>query len=708
MIKENKKTALLEIGTEELPYLYIKPVLEQMQQIARKHFNSLGLRYSKIKTYATPRRLVMLIDGLAEKSEDRVEEILGPALKVAKDSNGNYTRAALEFALKNDVLPEKLVKKVTERGDYFSFTKRNNGEKTENILAFIFLEVIKNLSFPKTMMWEESSFKFARPIRNIIALYGKKIIKFKVAGVSSSNWTIGLHVYDASKVKIDFPENYFLKMKNKSVIVDQNERCNEIKRIIELAVKDVGSVILDESLIDEVNYLVEYPTAILCTFDKKYLNLPQEVLAICMKKSQKCFAVNDKNGKFSNYFIGIKNGISSCQEIVREGYEKVIAARLADAEFFYLNDLKNGLKNNIEKLKCIIFHDEIGTIYEKLERIKQIVKLLNKEFNMQIDDTLLKKAVELSKTDLVSEMIFEYPELRGVMGKIYALKLGESFCIAESIEQHYYPLSASGTLPSNKIAVLISLADRIDTLSAMFSIGLETYGSADPYGLRRIAIGFIRIMIENLAIANLPIKNLSSIIGKVFEFLPENLKNNSKSKNAYEKLINFFWQKIESIFELQGYSYYEIKAVVNSSRINKSSSLSSIKSRLIALKNARKRDNFLAIATVFKRINNIINRAKKQNVSILEKVDRTLLIENSEKTLFFTVKEAKDAIANYVLKDEYDKVFDKILDIKPLIDDFFEKVIVMSEEKSLKFNRISLLNYIKNMFDGFIDFSALQ
>lgn len=533
-----------------------------MEQIAAKMFSSLGLKYDAMKTYGTPRRLVLIIENIAEKSDDKIEEILGPSLKAAKDAQGEFSQAAIGFAAKSGVTPEKLVIKVTERGEYLSFIKKTKGEKTDKLLVIIFPEVIKGISFPKAMMWEESGLKFARPIRNIIALYGKKIIKFKIADVGSSNWTIGLHAYDNSKIKIDSPENYVVTMKNKSVLVDQKERRYKMKRSIGSVVEDIGSVIYDEELIDEINYLVEYPSAVLCAFDKKYLDLPSEALTVGMKKTQKCFAVNDKAGKFSNYFIGVKNGISAYQKVVKEGYERVVAARLADAEFFYRNDLKTGLSANVEKLKGVVFHKEIGTVYEKIERIKLIADLFNKEFNMQINSALLEKAIMFSKADLVSEMVFEYPELQGVMGKIYALKLGENPELAESIEQHYLPLSASGQLPSNKIALLISLADKIDTLAANFSIGLEPSGSADPYGLRRYGIGFIRIVMENL-----PNQDLSEADAKVFEFLPENVKSNPRTKNAYERLINFLWQRIEGVLQAQGYSSYEVKAVANESKI---------------------------------------------------------------------------------------------------------------------------------------------
>ncbi|MDR3195748.1 MAG: glycine--tRNA ligase subunit beta [Endomicrobium sp.] len=703
MSNNNERIALLEIGTEEIPTSYIEPALKQIEQTALKEFASLNIKHGSVKTFATPRRFTLIVENLVVKSEDKTEEILGPSWKVAKDANGQWTQAAKGFAAKNGTTSDKLNKRITEKGEYLSFTKNTKGEKTGKLLTVIFPKIISGISFPKAMVWEESGFKFARPIRNIIALFGKKIIKFKIAGVDSSNWTIGLHTYGRSKIKIDYPENYITALKNKSVLVDQNARREEMKKSIESVVKGVGSVISDENLVDEVNYLVEYPSAVLCNFDEKYLDLPPEVLAVCMKKSQKCFAVNDKNGKFLNCFIGVKNGVSTYLDIAKEGYERVVTARLADAEFFYKNDLKNGLDANIEKLKGVVFHKEIGTVYEKMERVKKIASFFNKEFSMQIDETSLERSVMLSKADLVSEMVFEYPELQGAMGKIYALKSGESADVAESVEQHYWPLSASGKLPSNKLASLISLADKIDTLAANFSIGLEPSGSADPYGIRRAGVGFIRIVAEIL-----PNKELSSAIEKAFEFLPENVKSNPKSKTSYEKLINFLRQRIEGILESEGYSFDEVKSVLGVLGNNKFKDLGSLLPKLAALKNARQKGDFSSISAVFKRINNILSQAKKQNIAVLDAINESLLVEDAEKNLFDCVKKTKAEVVGYISQNKYAEIFDKVLEIKPSVDGFFEKIMVMAEDVKIKSNRISLLNYTKDIFAEFLDFSALQ
>jgi glycyl-tRNA synthetase beta chain len=365
--------------------------------------------------------------------------------------------------------------------------------------------------------------------------------------------------------------------------------------------------------------------------------------------------------------------------------------------------LKKGLQSNVEKLKGVVFHKEIGTVYEKVERIKRIAVFFNREFNMGIDDNILEKAVMFAKADLVSEMVFEYPELQGVMGKIYAQKLGESADIAQAVEQHYWPLSAGGKLPENPTAFLISLADKIDTLAANFSIGLEPSGSADPYGLRRAGIGFIRMITENL-----PKQDLSVAIDKVFDYLPSSVKNNPKFQQASEKLAQFFWQRIESILEAEGYAPDEVKAVVNASKAARLKGLGTLQPRLDALRGARQKGDFAPIAEAFKRINNIVSQAKKQNTAIPEIVNEQLFTDEAEKSLYSASQKAKAESQEYISKGEYDKVFDKVLEIKPVIDNFFEKVMVMDKDENIKKNRMALLNFIRAIFVSFVDLYLFQ
>jgi glycyl-tRNA synthetase beta chain len=704
------KDALLEIGAEELPASYIEPACVQMKNIATKALSEIGLHYESIETYSTPRRLVLYIKNIQDKTADRQEDIMGPSFKAAIDADGKFTKSAIGFASKFGVKPENLRQKETDKGGYFFFAREVKGEKAHKILADVFSKVIQNISFPKSMVWEESGFKFARPIRNIIALCANKVIKIKVADVASSNWTFGLRSLGNTKIHIQDASQYFLSLKNSCVIVNQDERKQMIRESMKAASANIGSVIEDEQLLDEVVNLVEYPTAVLCEFDKEYLKLPREVLTEVLKKAQKCFTVKDKDGKFTNCFIGIRNGLSNFQEIVRTGYQKVVSARLMDAQFFYQNDLQSGLESNIKKLSGLVFNKDIGTLSEKMERVEKLSLFIWDKFEKEpAKKEKLKKAVWLAKADLVSEMVFEYPQLQGIMGGIYAKALGLESEIYESIPEHYYPLGSGSKLPQNDFAVCISLADKIDSLTAYFAIGLEPTGSADPYALRRAAISVIRIINQSL-----PALNLSAVIDEAFSNLPEHVKSKAGDeglKKAKEKLEKFFWSRLEIIFEEgsdgNAFGKEEVKAIVNIAKRSDLINFPDIALKIKALHFARLKDDFKMFTELFKRVNNILEQAKKQNIEIPDKIDESLLNTDSEKALFAVLADAKAKFANLIADKNYEGVFDFAISLKPTIDDFFEKIMVMCDDEKLKKNRIALLAKLRDVFYGFIDFMAL-
>lgn len=697
---------LLEIGTEEIPSSYIAPALEQMQKFTNDMLSEKMVGFGQIKTYATPRRLVLTIDNVEQKSKDTVQEFNGPSVKAGKDANGNWTQAIIGFSNKHQVKPEQLVIKDTPKGQYYTYLKKVKGEKTIKILSEIFPEIIQKIYFPKTMVWESSRLKFARPIRTIVALYGDKIIDFCLANgaIKASNKTIGLHTLTSKHIIIESADAYKTTMQNNCVLVDQQERKQRITDSInEVANTISAEAILDENLVNEVNQLVEYPTAVLCKFDEKYLKLPPEVLITCLKKQQKCFAIKDNNGKLINYFINIRNGKSDNLDIVRAGYEKVVVARLEDSIFFYENDIKKSVESSTERLKGLIFQKEIGTVYEKLGRIKTIANFINEENNLNINKEILTKVIDLCKTDLVSEMVFEYPELQGIMGRIYSNFAGESNEISNAIEQHYWPLSASGTLPENILAAVVSLADKIDTVVADFAIGLEPSGSADPYGLRRMAIGIIRMIREFL-----PETDFGKIIDISLNCLPEKIKIKDTFSTAKQRLIKFFWNRIENIYENEGYKFDEVKAVIIPSQKTGLKFLGDISKKLNALQSLRKENSFEDITTIFKRASNILNQAKKQNLKISDTVNVDLLKEEAEQNLYNKYIEIEKGLNTAIINKNYVAAISKLNDIKPCLDNFFEKVMVMCEDENIKLNRISLINYITSKFNSFVNLSSLQ
>ncbi|MDD2523312.1 MAG: glycine--tRNA ligase subunit beta [Endomicrobiaceae bacterium] len=700
------KNVLLEIGTEEIPSSYIAPALEQIHKFAADMLTNIGLKFSVINTYSTPRRLILIINDVAEKSEDKTQEFNGPSVKAGKDAQGNWTQAIIGFSTKLNIKPEQLLIKDTDKGQYFHYIKQIKGVKAETLLSEILPSIIQKIYFPKTMVWESSCMKFARPIRTIVAMYGDKVIKFSLANgsIKSSNKTIGLHTLTTKPIIIDNVDNYKLTLQNNCVLVDQEERRKRIIASINEVADTISSkAILDDELIDEVNQLVEFPTAVLCKFEEKYLKLPPEVLITCMKKKQKCFAIKDAQGKLTNYFIGIRNGKSENQHIVREGYQKVVVARLSDSEFFYDNDIKKSFESSLERLKGLIFQKEIGTVYEKLSRIKNLANVINKENNLSCDENKINKVVDLSKTDLVSEMVFEYPELQGIMGRIYSKVSGETDDISQAIEQHYYPLSASSSLPESMLATIISLSDKLDTLVADFAIGFEPSGSADPYGLRRMSIGIIRMIREFM-----PNADVEQMIDISLNNLPIKIKEMETFKTAKDRLIKFLWNRIENIYENEGFKFDEVKCVIIPCQKDGIKNLGDIKIKLEALQNLRKETSFESITTIFKRATNILNQAKKQNLNITGKVNILLLKEETEQKLYEQYSKIDQELITLLENKEYSKAIRKLNDIKPYLDSFFENVMVMCEDENLKLNRISLISYITGRFNSFVSLSSLQ
>ena len=700
------RNVLLEIGTEEIPSSYIAPALEQMQKFTNDMLTEKMVSFGQIKTFATPRRLILTIADVEEKSKDSVQEFNGPSAKAGKDANGNWTQAILGFSNKHQVKPEQLVIKDTPKGQYYTYSKKIKGEKVTKILAEIFPIIIQKIYFPKTMVWESSCLKFARPIRTLVAMYGDKVIKFSLANgaIKSSNKTIGLHTLTTKPIIIKSADVYKETMQNNCVLIDQAERKERIvSSINEVANTISAKAILDESLVNEVNQLVEYPTAVLCKFNEKYLKLPPEVLITCLKKQQKCFAVKDSTGKLTNYFINVRNGKSDNLDIVRAGYEKVVVARLEDSVFFYDNDIKKPFEQSIERLKGLIFQKEIGTVYEKLTRIKTVANFINEENKLNINKDTLTRVIDLSKTDLVSEMVFEYPELQGIMGRIYSKVAGESDEISKAIEQHYWPLSASGTLPENILSVVVSLADKIDTVAADFAIGLEPSGSADPYGLRRMAIGIVRMIREFL-----PETDFEKILDMALNSLPEKIKEKETFNTAKQRLVKFFWSRIENIYENEGYKFDEVKAVIIPSQKIGLKVLGDIKKKLDALQNLRKESSFESITTIFKRASNILNQARKQKLNISDIVKTDLLKEEPEQNLYNQYVVIDKQLDELLSKKDYANAINKLNDIKPYLDNFFEKVMVMCEDENIKINRISLINYITEKFNSFVNLSSLQ
>jgi glycyl-tRNA synthetase beta chain len=640
MIKDTHyyNNALLEIGTEELPVSCIKVALTKIRDFMLK---LLETRYSVVcssfQLYATSRKLVLIIINI-------------------------------------------------------QCMEHNNTKQINILLSKIFIDIICNISFSKTMIWNNSKFKFARPIRNIVALYGRQIVKLQIAEINSSRFST---IYVQNKIKIDLPENYVSHMKHNFIIIDQNKRCKLLKRMIKHLLRNIGTIMYDKKLFDEITYLVDYPYPILCSFNPKYLKLPHQILHICIN-NQKCFAILNKHNMLSNFFICVVNRTlrkMTNTRIIKNGYERVVESSLKDAQYFYNSDIQNKVIDNLSGLKNVIFYNKIGSVYEKIERIKKISTFLNKElFDMQVNNMLLKRAIELSKTDILSKLVFEYPELQGIAGKMYALQLGETTDVANSIEQHYWPINAnSDKLPLSTTAIIMSLADRLDTLVASFTVGISSSGSTDPYSLRRLCIGFLKIIKKHLVYIN-----LDYIIKQTF------ILNNNKceiSNITYNKLIAFIKQRLNVMLKKEGYGLKEIQAILNKPTSNLGS-LSIIYNKLNSLNDFVHCKEFQEILLVLKRVNNVLKQALKNKINISTIINEDLFTNDNERTLYNEVIHFNMSIT------DYKRFFNELINLSVIINNFFSTVMVMDLNIHIKQNRLSLLNKARQILTNVIDFSS--
>jgi glycyl-tRNA synthetase beta chain len=701
------KEALLEIGSEELPASFIAPGMRQLKALAEESLKTSGLTYTAIETHGTPRRLAIVIQGLSDHSPDQKKVVIGPPSAIAKDAQGQWTPAAMGFARKQGLKPSDL----TMDKDRLSAILHIKGVATRQLLADLFPQWISRLEFPKSMVWEPTKFRYPRPIRWIAALYGSDLVSFSLAGVRSARWTLGIGPWAPKKIPIAQAGKYAILLKNQCVLVDTASRQDTIRRFADQAVKRVhGKVHMSAALLEQVANLVEHPVAILGNFDPAYLDLPKEVLITCLEHHQKYFPVlgphpnplpkgegADRPGeaKLLPHFVGIRNGMSVHQEIVREGYERVLSARLADARFFFNQDRRTPLSSKVDALKGVMFQQKLGSLYDKQERLKKLlVEIL--PGNNKLTDAV--HAAGLCKADLVTEMVREFPELQGIMARIYALADGESEELSSALEQHYWPITRTSPLPISDVAAAIALADKLDTLAGDFAVGLIPTGSADPYGLRRAAVGVIRILEDR----KWPL-SLGKILMQALESQPAAVCTNAA--DTWEKLNTFMKQRLSALLEERGYKFDEIDAVLEAGLTE----IDDILNRLKALHDLRASKEFEPLSVAFKRGKNIVLQAIKAGRKVVDyHVQSELFKEVAEKQLFETLEKVQEEVDRHVKTKSY---YDALVAMTPLrqpLDDFFTGVMVMDKDIALQTNRLALMLSLARVFSNVADFSKLQ
>lgn len=680
------KKYLLEIGTEELPYKFISSALEQLKESFAKVLKENNIEFKDITTYATPRRLTVIINGISGSQPDSVIEIKGPPTNIAFDSQGNLTNAALGFAKKQNINPEILTKKEIGGIEYLYASVKQEGKPTEEVLKNIIPELVLNLQGPRFMRWADLDIKFSRPIRWIVSLLDDKEVKIKIGTVESSAYSRGHRFAKNREVKINNPDTYLDNLCSAQVIADPERRKQEIISQINKAAESKGGVVeISPELLDEVNNLVEWATPVIGTFDEKYLEITEDVIVCVLAHHQRYFPMYDKNGKLLNYFITIANHDESNIENIRKGNEKVVKPRLDDAIFFYREDTKKKLEDRVEDLKGITFQKGLGFVYDKMLRIRGISGCIATELGLE--QHLLAKtirAAQLCKADLVTNLVREFTELQGIIGGDYARVDGEDELVSLGIREHYFPTAAEGELASSITGQIVGIADKIDTIGGVFALGKAPTGSADPLGLRRASLGIINTIINK----NLNI-NLENLIEKSVSVQPVQVENREK---LISDIKEFFTQRLR-IMLTENYSHDVVEAAISAKEPLVDISDLIVRTKIIA--ELVKKDSYKYF---HESANRIIRIIKSQEFN--KDVKPELFKEDAEKELWDYVSKIDSGL-------EYPDLLEKLESCITKIEKFFDKVLVMDNDEQIKQNRLNLLGNLKEKFVVIGDFSKI-
>jgi len=688
----NNANFLCEIGNEEIPAGYLPSAITSLKNIFSEKLTEMRIDFSEIEVYATPRRLSVLISGLADAQRNETVELKGPSFQAAYDAAGKPTKALEGFLRGNGIELSDVSARDTDKGRYVFAMKKLGSEKTENVIPGILEHCLANLPFPKRMKWSDKKITFPRPILYFVLMFNDRVIPFEIEGIKSGNRTRGHFVQHNTMLKISKITEYAETLRCNGVILDQNERREIIRQGLIMSAEAAGGVLNeDEDLLDTVTYLVENPHIVTCEFDKNFLQIPDIVLITEMKEHQKYFAILDKQGKLINKFLVTSNNPET--EFVKRGNVKVISARFTDAGFFYKEDAKLKLEQRVDSLKNVLFHKELGTIYDKIMRMDAIASIISGMLGL--DDSAkskVKRAVFLSKADLDTAMVYEFASLQGKVGRIYAINDGEDIEVAEAINDHYRPRFHGDKVPDGIVSVVLSMAEKIDNILGSYSVGNIPKGSQDPYALRRQANAVVELIIRN---------NLSIDLAKVLEKISGNYKN---GKDLVGKIVEFINGRAKTIFTDEGFRYDEIDACM----IQGNTDYLELFRRAESLNNFRKDEKFSELLLGFKRMNNILNGFRKDNKGYKLSFAESLLEEKEEKDLHGFFNEREKQIAELISASRYIDLFKLITEAKQFIDSFFDKVLVMDKRVEIRDNRLSMLEGILGNFKGLIDFSKIS
>lgn len=686
-------TFLLEIGLEEMPAHVVTPSIKQLVKKTEDYLKDQRIDFDAVKPFSTPRRLTIQIEGLADKQPDVNETVKGPAKKIALDDEGNWSKAAIGFTKGQGLSTDDITFKEVKGTEYVFVEKHIAGKPVKEVLMGL-KDVITSMTFPTLMKWNVYRLDFIRPIRWMVALLDDEVLPIQILDVTASNVSRG-HRFLGQDTTINSADEYEEKLKEQFVIVDAQKRKDLIvKQIKEIQDENNWVININPGLLEEVNNLVEWPTAFFGKFDKKYLQLPSEVLITSMKDNQRFFYVNDQNGNILPFFISVRNGNSEYIENVIAGNEKVLTARLEDAMFFYQEDQAKDIDFYVNKLKKVSFHDKISTMFEKMQRVEKIAEVIGQHAKLTDQELKdVKRAAQIYKFDLVTGMVGEFSELQGVMGEKYALLKGENEAVATAIREHYMPISATGELPATKVGSVLSLADKFDSILTFFAAGMIPSGSNDPYALRRQANGIVRIVKNEELNFNLTEMMEAFINAEKDANVAPDLDQNKE----ISEIVSFIKDRIVKQLKTDKIRHDIIDAAGNSNNDN----IEFIFKVADILNEHKEDDNFKESVEALTRVLRI---SEKQEFAADDlNVDESLFENDSEKNLHSNVESISDDFFSLSANDEYNKLFD----LKDSINDYFDQTMVMAKDENVKNNHLRELTKLSNMINWFADLNQL-
>lgn len=679
---------LLEIGVEEVPARFLPLGINMLRQRAAELFEKYLIEFSDIKTYGTPRRFVLIAKGLPDKQRDVEREVWGPPKKIAFDEKGAPTKTLIGFCSAQGIDINTVEVRKKDKGEYVVATVKEKGQPVKEILGRFSVELINSLNFPKSMRWADHTIRFIRPIRWLLAIFDSEVVDFEIDGIRSDRYSFGHRFLSRGKLEINRPDEYMEKLLSASVIVDHERRKELIRSEIKKLAESSGlKVHEDEELLEHVTYLVEYPRAVMGSFPEEYLSLPPELLITVMRDHQKYFALYNEKG-LSNKFILISNTSKENDPVVRAGAERVIKARFEDARFYFIEDRKKRLVDRVEGLKKVVYHEKLGSLYEKTTRIRNVALYLAERLVPE-KKNIIDRAALLSKADLITGVVREFPELQGTMGYYYAREDGEPEEVAVAIKEHYLPQRSGDRNPSTEEGLILSIADKIDNIVSFFGLGLEPTGSEDPFALRRQAIAIIGMMRER----NYPVT--------IEELVKVSAENFTGLDIPFERIVNFINQRFEVILEGDGYSP-ELIASLSSCMARLSAG--EIIERLNSLEVFKKDPIYPDFILAAKRVFNILSK----NFNPEPLIEESLFETEEERALFIKARTIEKEIEKIFGTKDFLSALKSLASMVPDINRFFDRVLVMARDERVKNNRLNLLSYVWKIMLLMADFSKIS